>query len=596
MSLYNALFGNGIPPALILIFSGLIAPFFEKNIKKTIYFTGAVFCLITVFLTPNMTGWIFENSFNGHMIFGQIDSLSRVFAIIFSIITFAGLLFSIHSQSSLKISSGLVYAGGGLGVVLAGDYFTLYIFWEIMALASTFLILDGKTKKSADSATIYIFIHILGGLFLLGGIIIQVIKSGSYQIAPMTLSNIEGSLMFIGIAVNAAVFPVHAWLKDSYPEASPEGAVFLSAFTTKSAVYLFARTFAGTELLIYAGLIMATLPLVYALIENDIRRSLSYCLINQVGFMLVAIGIGTEFSINGAAAHAFSHILYKALLFMTAGAVIYNTGKRTFSELGGLYRYMPCTALFAIIAALSVSFPFFCGYASKSIIIKAVENEHMKTAWILLEFGSAGVFIAAGARFVYGVFFGETKVEKCSEAPLNMILAMFVVSAVSIIVGTSPKLLYSILPYQMESQTLFAPYIMIPKLELLMFALFTYYIFVKFSLLPKDTKGELLDTDSIYVNAGFYFYRFFDLFLNTANAAADKIFIKTAVPFVSKIAQNISVGINRFILFFVPGNSPGKLEALQNMDEYEKKSVYPLGLNAAASIIFLVIIFLIASN
>jgi NADH:ubiquinone oxidoreductase subunit 5 (subunit L)/multisubunit Na+/H+ antiporter MnhA subunit len=281
---------------------------------------------------------------------------------------------------------------------------------------------------------------------------------------------------------------------------------------------------------------------------------------------------------------------------MTAGAVIYNTGKRTFSELGGLYRYMPCTALFAIIAALSVSFPFFCGYASKSIIIKAVENEHMKTAWILLEFGSAGVFIAAGARFVYGVFFGETKVEKCSEAPSNMILAMFVVSAVSIIVGTSPELLYSILPYQMESQTLFAPYIMIPKLELLMFALFTYYLFVKFSLLPKDTKGELLDTDSIYVNAGFYFYRFFDLFLNTANAAADKIFIKTAVPFVSKIAQNISVGINRFILFFVPGNSPGKLEALQNMDEYEKKSVYPLGLNAAASIIFLVIIFLIASN
>lgn len=596
MNAYQAILGNGIPPALILIFAGIIAPIFEKNLKKTIYLFAAVFTLITVFCTPNMTGWVLSSGFTGDMIFGKVDSLSKVFAVIFSIITFAGLLYSIHSNSSLKISSGLVYAGGGLGVVFAGDFFTLYIFWEIMAVASTFLVLDGKTKKALKSGFIYIMIHIAGGLFLLGGIIIHVMKTGSYEIVPMSLSNLEGSLIFIGIAVNAAVFPVHAWLKDAYPEASPEGAVFLSAFTTKSAVYLFARTFAGTELLIYAGLIMATLPLVYALIENDIRRTLAYCLINQVGFMLVALGIGTELAVNGAAAHAFSHILYKALLFMAAGAVIYQTGKRKFTELGGLYKEMPYTTMFAIIGALSVSFPFFCGYASKSLIILAVEEAHMKTAWLMLEFGSAGVFVAAGARFVYGIFFGESSVKGKGEAPGNMLFAMFTVSAVSIIVGTSPELLYSMLPYTMESVKFFEISILIPKLQLLFFAVFGFMILTKYGLIPKESEGRLLDTDTVYIKTGGLFYSFFDKTLNSANTYFDKIFIKTLIPFVSKRALNLSTDITKiFLKVFLPASTE-KENIISKTDKYESKSAYPTGLNAAAAIVFVIIIFLIASN
>ncbi len=597
MNAYQVIVGNGIPPSILLISAGLLGALFTGKTKKIIYFAGVLFSILVIFKTGTMTGWIFSSGFTGEMIFGQVDRLSKIFAIIFSLITFAGLLYSIHSDKSLKLSSGLIYAGGAMGVVYAGDFFTLYIFWEIMAVASTFLVLDGNTEKSLQAAFRYIMIHIAGGLFLLAGIIIHVIKTGSYEIAVMSLDNIEGSLIFVGIAVNAAIFPVHAWLKDAYPEASPEGSVFLSAFTTKSAVYLFARVFSGTDLLIYGGLLMATIPLIYALIEDDIRRTLAYCLINQVGFMLVAIGLGTELGINGASAHAFSHILYKALLFMTAGAVIYRTGRRNFSELGGLYRYMPYTAMFAIIAAMSVSMPFFCGYASKSLIITAVEEEHMKIPWLLLEFGSAGVFIAAGVRFVYSIFFGESIIdEKVEEAPSNMIFAMFFVSLISILVGTSPELVYSMLPYKMEEVHLFTPQIIIPKLQLLMFAVLGYYFIVRFSILPKDSKGDLIDTDIIYVKAAQLFYILFNKVLNSINTYCDKLFIKMFVPFISKTAISLSTNIYKLVLIMIPSNNPEKKETIDKIEEYEDKAAFPIGLNAAATILFLAIFFLIASN
>lgn len=596
MNAYQAILGNGIPPALILIAAGVLGPLLTNGLKKTVYFVGAILTLVVVLNTPNMTGWILQAGFTGKMIFGQVDNLSRVFAIIFSIITLAGLVYSYHSNSSIKVSSGIIYAGGALGVVFAGDFFTLYIFWEIMAVASTFLILDGDSEEAFKSAYRYILIHIGGGLLLLGGIILHVIKTGSYEIVPMSIENLEGILMFAGIAVNAAVFPVHSWLKDSYPEASPEGSVFLSAFTTKSAVYLFARTFAGTDLLIYGGLCMATIPLFYALMEDDIRRTLAYCLINQVGFMLVAIGIGTELGINGATAHAFSHILYKALLFMTAGAVIYRTGRRNFSELGGLYSKMPFTTFFAIIGAMSVSMPFFCGFASKSLIIAAAEEEHMKIAWILLEFGSAGVFVAAGAKFVYGIFFGESRDIETEEAPLNMLLAMLMVSFVSIGVGSNPHIIYSLLPYAYDGSKIFSLSTMIPKVQLLMFAVLGFYVLKKTEILPRETRGIILDTDWFYIKGAKLFYIFFDKVLNSINTIADKIFIKTFLPWISKHAQVFTIYFNKAGLGLLPFGGEEKSKAMENMEKYESKTVMPIGLNAAATILFVTLIFLIASN
>ena len=169
-------------------------------------------------------------------------------------------------------------------------------------------------------------IHLLGGMILFAGITGHVAQTGSVAFARMALDSPAHWLILIGFLVNAGAPPLSAWLPDAYPEASWSGTVFLSAFTTKTAVYVLMRGFPGTELLIWVGLFMVFYGIVYALLENDMRRILAYSIVNQVGFMVAGIGIGTEMALNGAAAHAFTHIIYKALLLMSAGSVLLHDG------------------------------------------------------------------------------------------------------------------------------------------------------------------------------------------------------------------------------------------------------------------------------
>ena len=166
----------------------------------------------------------------------------------------------------------------------------------------------------------------------------------------------------------------------------------LSSFTTKLAIYALARGFAGTDLLILIGCLMTAFPVFFAVIENDMRRVLAYSLNNQLGFMVVAIGIGTELAINGAVAHAFAHIIYKGLLFMSMGAVLYRVGTVKASELGGLYKSMPWTMVFCIVGAMSISaFPLFSGFAAKSLIMSALGYKGLVAAYLVLLAASAGV-------------------------------------------------------------------------------------------------------------------------------------------------------------------------------------------------------------
>jgi multicomponent Na+:H+ antiporter subunit D len=272
----------------------------------------------------------------------------------------------------------------------------------------------------------------------------------------------------------------------------------MSALTTKSAVYVMARTFPGAEILVWLGAIMTAIPIFYAVLENDIRRVLSYSLINQVGFMMCGIGIGTQLAINGAVSHAFCHIIYKALLFMSTGSVLFMTGKIRCTDLGGIYKTMPLTCLFCMIGAASISaFPLFSGFVSKSMIVSAAGHEKLIIIWLILQFASAGVFHHAGIKVPFFTFFGEDSGIRTKEPPLNMLLAMGIAAFFCIAIAVYPKPLYEILPYEVH----YVPYTgahVVGQLQLLMFGALAFCLLILSGYYPPEMRAMNLDTDWFY--------------------------------------------------------------------------------------------------
>lgn len=488
---------NSIPPAAIFIIGALFIPILKGKIKSAYMLLLPVLAFYILVTIPEGKHWVIR-LLDYDLIFGRIDRLSLVFGYIFSIISFIAILFAIKVKDDVQHVSGLIYAGGALGVTFAGDFFSLYIFWEIMAVASTFLILARRTEKSHAAAFRYILVHVVGGLFLLAGIIIYVAKTGTTEFAFMELKGLEAYLIFFGIAVNAAIPPLHPWLQDAYPEATVTGAVFLSAFTTKSAVYVMARIFPGAELLIWLGAFMTAIPIFYAVLENDLRRVLAYSLINQVGFMMCGVGIGTALAINGTVSHAFCHILYKALLFMSIGSVLYVTGKVRCTDLGGLYKTMPVTCLFCMIGAASISaFPMFSGFISKSMIVSAAGHDKLVIVWLMLQFASAGVFHHAGIKVPFFTFFGHDSGIRAKEPPLNMMIAMGIAAFFCVFIGLFPQPLYNILPYPVD----YIPYTgahVVGQLQLLMFGALAFTLLILSGYYPAELRAINLDTDWFY--------------------------------------------------------------------------------------------------
>ncbi len=491
--------GNNLAALLpFLFYAGSIGLLIRYKTWQKVVLLGIPILSIFIFffLHKGVSGQL--NFFGYALNISRLDSLSYPFVLIFLIMSILGSIYSLHHTDRLQHCSSLAYAGSAIGVVLAGDWFTLYVFWELMAIFSTFLILARRTEGARKAAFRYFSVHVLGGLLLLGGILMEVKTAKGLQIGHLDLKGLSSWLIFLGIALNGAIPPLHAWLKDAYPEATVTGAVFMSAFTTKSAVYLMARVFAGTELLIWLGAIMTILPVFYAEVENDLRRVLSYSIINQVGFMMCGVGIGTQLAINGAVSHAFCHIIYKALLFMSTGAVLHVTGRIRCTELGGVYKTMPITALFCMIAAASISaFPLFSGFVSKSMIISASENERLIIAWLMLQFASAGVIAHAGIKVPFFAFFGHDRGLRAKEPPINMLFSMGVAAFLCVFLGVYPKPLYQILPYPVD----YVPYTghhVISQGQLLLFAILAFYLMLKAGVYPPELKAINLDLDWFY--------------------------------------------------------------------------------------------------
>lgn len=485
-------------PGIILAFGALMVALNRGLLRDVLALGIPLFALWMIWQLPDGVLWRFE--YLGYNLAPlRVDKLARLFATVFTLMAAAGALFALRQPNRLELPAAFVYAGSALAAVFAADLFSLFVAWEMMAIGST-LVLWSQPGDTARRATQrYLMMHLLGGVLLLAGITGQVQETGSLAFHQFELSGVAQWLILAGFLINAGAPPFSAWLPDAYPEASYSGTVFLSAFTTKTAVYVLMRGFPGHEVLIYIGLFMVFYGIIYALLENDMRRILAYSIVNQVGFMVAGIGIGTEMALNGAAAHAFTHIIYKGLLLMSAGAVLHAVGRRKCSELGGLFHTMPWTTLFGTIGALAISaFPLTSGFVSKSMVSQAAADQHLVWVWMLLTAASAGVFLHAGIKFPWFVFFQKDSGLRPPEAPWHMQAAMIVFAFFCVAIGVYPQPLYAMLPYAVDYVPYTAAHVL-TQTQLLLFSGLAFFL-----LLPwlKRTETITLDGDWLYRRLG----------------------------------------------------------------------------------------------
>jgi len=483
-----------LPPVLVLLVGAILISLTRGQLRSAIVLISPLVTLWAVWQIPD--GVAITVDFIGYQLEPvEGSALRRLFAMIFSLMTFVGGLYAFRHASALELAASYAYAASAIGVAFAGDLITLFIFWEAMAIFSTAVVWCGGTPMSGSAGRRYAIMHVVGGVILMVGIAGVSIQTGSIDVQAMRAVDFVSWMILIGLLINAAAPPVSAWLSDAYPEATSTGAVFLSAFTTKTAVLALILLFPGEPVLIGVGIYMIFYGIIYALLENDARRILAYSIVNQVGFMVCAIGIGTQLALNGAAAHAFAHIIYKGLLFMSAGVVLYRTGKRKCTDLGGLFRTMPLTCVCGIIGALSISsFPLTSGFTTKALISEAALSEGLAVVYFLLAAASAGVFLHAGIKFPWFVFFQKDSGLRPKDAPWNMAAAMVLFAFLCIALGVFPKPFYDLLPYPVQYEA-YSPGKVLFYLQLLLFSGLAFFI-----LLPvmKRTLTVTLDTDWLW--------------------------------------------------------------------------------------------------
>ena len=488
-----------IPPAFLFFFGALVLPFLPR--------AGSLrsgFSLLVPIVAAAMV-WELKPGTGGETeLFGltlemmRVDKLSTIFALVFCLAAFLSNLYAWHVKDIVQQVAALAYAGSALGAVFAGDLVTLFIYWEATAIASVFIIWARRTEGAFHTGMRYLVIQIGSGVILLAGVILLYRETGSLGFDRMQLGSLATWLIFIAFGIKCAFPLLHNWLQDSYPAATVTGTVILSAFTTKLAVYALARGFPGTEILIYIGAVMTVFPVFFAEIENDLRRVLAYSLNNQLGFMVVGVGIGTEMSLNGTASHAFAHILYKALLFMSVGAVLFRTGTSKASELGGLYRTMPLTTLFCLVGAASISaFPLFSGFVTKSLVLDATAENHYMIVWAMLVFASAGVLSHSGIKIPFFTFFAHDSGKRPQEAPTHMLWAMGITAFLCVFIGAFPEPLYALLPYDVEYHP-YTTYHVVWQLQLLLFALLAFCFLFWSGIHPPEIRAVNLDADVLY--------------------------------------------------------------------------------------------------
>jgi len=585
-----------LPPFILFMAGALLVPFVTGKWKSFFLLFIPVLGLLNLLRMQEGVYWI-VSFLDYHLVLGRVDRLSLLFGYIFHIISFIAILYALHVKDDIQHVAGLTYAGSALGAIFSGDLFSFFVFWEMLTVSSIFLIWARRTEASLASGFRYLLVHAAGGLCLLAGIVLHVNQTGSLSFDYLGLNGPGSYLIFLGFGLNCAWPILHPWLTDAYPEATITGTIFLSAFTTKVAVYALARAFPGTEALIWIGAVMTAFPIFYAVIENDLRRVLAYSLINQVGFMVCGIGIGTALAINGAVCHAFNDILFKALLFMSMGAVMYRTGKINGTELGGLYRTMPLTCIFCMVGAASISaFPLFSGFVSKSMVMDAAAAGHMRIIWFMLLFASAGVFHHAGIKIPYFAFFSHDSGMRPREAPVHMLLAMGIAAFLSIFIGFYPAPLYSLLPYPVDYVPYTAPHVL-GQTQLLFFSALAFTLLLLSGIYPAEMRCINLDADWFYRKGARLFYRLMAKALNPINEACEQLFVNGFVRIIAHLSKDLIARLALIIMvtFWITTGLRGQRLRMKKENLYADvmAGACPIGIGAGAATGFLALVYLL---
>lgn len=580
---------DAVPPAFIYFIGAFILPFLKgRKSKQALALTIPVLAFIDLLHMPHGVYWTYH-FLNYDLVLGRVDKLSMVFAYVFVIISFLSILYAIHIEEYGQHVAAYLYVGSALGVVFAGDLFILFVCWEIMAAASVFLIWYRRTKASLDAGFRYILVHLAGGCILMAGIVMQVLQTGSIEFTLFDSGTTAAKFILVGFIINAAVPPLHAWLPDAYPEGTITGSVFMTAFTTKSAVYVLARSFAGTEILVWLGAVMTLYGVVYAVLEKDLRRLLAYHIVSQVGYMVCGVGLGSPTAINGSSAHAFCHILYKALLFMGAGAVIHVTGRRKMTDLQGrhLYRKMPITLALYMVGAFSISaVPLFNGFVSKTMVVAAAGELHRPLIELMLHLASVGTFLSVGLKLPWGTWFGKPSADAdeipgVKEPPLNMLLAMGLTALLCLITGVYPKLIYDLLPHPVNFHPYEASHV-VATLQLLVLTTAAFWLFVDKLMAGKP--ALTLDTDWFYRLSGQALLRFchspLQRFGDTIRSLSSR-----ATDILSGISQN-PFPVLEFLWNRLQGKS-APYKDFENRANPETVYNFPIGWGVCIAVLFL---------
>jgi len=485
------------PVALILILGAALVPLF-RGVVRSAYMLLLPLAAFAFLLSVPLGAHGQVELLGQTLVLMRVDKLSLLFGYIFLLATLLSVIYALHVDDTMQHVAGLVYAGSAIGAVFAGDLVSLFIYWELTAVSSVLLVWAGRREQSAATGMRYVIVQLISGMCLLAGGLMHWQASGSLAFDQIGLSGPASVLILIAFGIKCTFPLLHNWLQDAYPEATPTGTVFLSAFTTKLGIYALARAFPGTEMLIWVGTLMTAFPIFYAVIENDLRRVLAYSMTNQLGFMVVGIGIGSELAINGAVAHAFADVLFKGLLFMSMGAVLLRTGTVKGSELGGLYKSMPWTTGFCVVGAASISaLPLFSGFVTKSMIMTAAAGEGYLFIWLMLLFASAGVVEHAGIKIPYFAFFSHDSGLRCKEAPRNMLVAMAIAAVLCIGIGVYPAALYALLPFAVAYEPYTASHV-VAQLQLLFFSALAFAVLMRTGIYPPELRSVNLDSDWLY--------------------------------------------------------------------------------------------------
>jgi multicomponent Na+:H+ antiporter subunit D len=490
-----------IPAGLILVAAGLLWPLLPQPLRGPLGLAAPLAALAQlVWIGPGAR--LELEAFGTALVLVRTDALSLAFGYVFAIAAFLNGVYSWHVRRGIEQPAALLYAGSAMAALFAGDLLTLFVFWELSAVASAAVIWAAGTPGAYRAGMRYLIVQLASGMLLAAGAALRYAETGSLAFDLIGLGSPGGLLILVAFGIKCAFPLLHNWLPDAYPEASATGTVVLSAFTTKIGIYALARGFPGTEPLIYVGTAMAAFPIFYAVIENDLRRVLAYSLNNQLGFMVVGIGLGTDLGLNGAVAHAFADILFKGLLFMSMGAVLLRAGSVRATDLGGLYKSMPLTTLCCLVGAASISaFPLFSGFVTKSMIMTSAAQEGHAVVWLVLLFASAGVFHHAGIKIPFFAFFAHDAGIRCKEAPAHMLVAMGIAAALCIGIGVFPAALYALLPLPVD----YAPYTgshVLAQLQLLVFSALAFSWLMRNGIYPPELRSINLDADWLYRRVG----------------------------------------------------------------------------------------------